>query len=204
VLDGGVDLLRPAYDRFGALWMVDATRRGAVVHLRFGEQDRVVRVRGVTGRRVSSFTVTSDGSAFVAVLGTGPNPTVLVSSIVREPDGGVRQVMPARALAISGADLGPARDVGQNAATTVAVLTRPASGPDQIVYVELDGSPGPQVSAGVGAPASVPGALDAVVASPDPALPLNVVSADRHLFTYEAERWVRASLPGVVAATYAQ
>ena len=204
VLDGGVDVLRPAYDRFGGLWMIDATRRGAVIHLRFGEQDRVLRVRGVTGRRISAFTVTSDGSALVAVLANGLNPTVLVSSIVREPDGGVRQVRPARVLEISGADLGAARDVGQNAATTVAVLTRSVTGLDQIVYVELDGSPGPQVSEGVGAPDSVPGALADLVASPDPALPLKVVSADRRLFTYEAERWVRATLPGVVAAAYAQ
>jgi hypothetical protein len=204
VLDGGVGVLRPAYDRFGGLWMVDDTRRGAAVHVRFGEQDRILRVRGLTGRRLSAFTVTSDGSALVAVLAKGPNPTVLVSSIVREPNGAVRQVLPARALEIGGADLGAARDVGQNAATTVAVLTRPATGPDQIVYVELDGSPGPQASQSVGAPDSVPGPLDSIVTSPDPALPLNVVSGDRHLFTYEAERWVRAALPGVVAATYPQ
>jgi hypothetical protein len=204
VLDGGTDILRPTYDRFGVLWMVDATRRGASVHLRFGAQDRVVRARGITGRRLSAFTVTSDGSALVGVAANGPNPTVLVAGIVRDPDGGVLRVMPARALELGGADLGPAIDVGQNAATTVAVLTRPTAGPDQIVYVELDGSPGPLVAEGLGAPASVPGELTGIVASPDPALPLRVVTADRRLYTYEAESWVRASFPSVVAATYAQ
>jgi hypothetical protein len=204
VLDGRADILRPAYDRFGRLWVIDATRRGAVVHVLSGGRDRVLRVPGVTGRRVSAFTVTSDGSALVAVLASGLNPTVLVSSIVREPGGGIARVTPARALAVTGADLGPAKDVVQNSGTSVAVLTDPATGPDQIVFVELDGSPGPQLTESTGAPSSVPGTLTSLVASADPALPLDVVSADRHLFTYEGGRWVRAPLSAVVAAAYAQ
>jgi hypothetical protein len=204
VLDGGTDLLRPAYDRFGRLWVLDATARGAVVHVLAGDRDRVLHVRGISGRRISAFTVTSDGSALVAVLGSGLNPTVLVSSVVREAAGGVARVIPARALALTGGDLGPAKDVAQNAATSVAVLTDPATGPDQIVYVELDGSPGQQFADGAGAPSTVPGTLAGLVASPDPALPLDVVSADRHLFTYEGERWVRSPMPAVAAAAYPQ
>lgn len=202
VLEGGTDVLRPAYDRFGGLWLVDATARGAVVHLVRNGRDRIIRVEGISGRRISSFTVTRDGTALVAVHATGVNPTVEVSSLVREPNGRVRRAMPARTLQVSGADLGPARDVVQNGATTVAVLTRPASGPDQVVYVELDGSPGLRASA---APETVPGALNSLVASPDPVLALRAVGVDRGLFTYsEAGRWLRAPLAPVVAATYAQ
>lgn len=204
VLDGGTDVLRPSYDRFGGLWLVDNTRRGAVIHHIDGDLDAVIPVRGVSSRRLSSFLVTRDGTALVAVLAHGTNPTVIVGSIVRDALGHVERVTAVRTLQITGVDLGPARDVAQNAATSVAVLTRPATGPDQIVYVELDGSPGAQPSQGPGAPATVPGPLDSLVASPDPALPLDVVSADRRLFTYEGERWVRAALPAVVAAAYAQ
>jgi hypothetical protein len=205
VFDGGADVLRPSYDRFGGLWLVDRTRAGAVVHVVRHGRDRVVQVPGVSGSRISAFTVTRDGSALVAVLASGTNPVVEVSGLVRGPHGRVQGATSARTLAVSGADLGPAIDVNQNGATSVAVLTRTPSGADQLVYVQLDGSPGPQLPEGAGAPETVPAALSGVVASPDPVLPLRAVSADGRLFTYvDTGSWSRASIPGVTAAAYAQ
>ena len=205
VLDGATDVLRPAYDRFDGLWLVDRTASGAVVHLVRNGRDRLVRVPGITGADISAFTITRDGTAFVAALADGTNPTLEVSSLVRESKGRVARALPARTLQVSAADLGPARDVAQNGATTVAVLTRPQAGPDQVVYVELDGSPGPQLAEGEGPPRSVPGALDFLVASPNPTVPLRVVSSDRHLFSYsDTGSWTRSSLPAVVAAAYPQ
>ena len=205
VLDGATDVLRPAYDRFDGLWLVDRTASGAVVHLLRNGHDRVVPVPGVTGAEISAFTITRDGSALVATLADGTNPTLEVSSLVREPTGRLDHALPARTLQVSGADLGPARDVVQNGPTTVAVLTRPPTGPDQIVYVELDGSPGPQLAEGEGAPRSVPGPLESLVASPEPTVALRAVSSDRHLFTYsDTGSWSRSALPGVAAAAYAQ
>jgi hypothetical protein len=205
VLDGGSNVLRPAYDRFGQLWLIDVTRRGAVVHVMRGRHDRVVQVEGISGRQVSGFTVTRDGSSLVAVLGSGTNPIIEVSNLVRASDGQVQRATTARTLLISGADLGPARDVAQNGATTVAVLTGSAGGPDQVVYVELDGSPGPEPSLDSGAPDTVPGGLGALVASPDPALALRVLTTDGRLFALtEGEHWTRGTSSGVVGATYAQ
>jgi hypothetical protein len=205
VVDGATDLLRPTYDRFGGLWLVDNARSGAVVHVVRNGRDRVIAVPGVSGRRISAFTVTRDGASLVAVLAGGTNPTLEVSGLDRRPDGRVEQATPARALQLSGADLGPGRDVTQNGATSVALLTHPPAGPDQISYVQLDGSPGPQLPAGVGAPQTVPSTLGGIVTSPDPALPLRVLSADGRLFTYsDTGSWARASLSDVVAATYAQ
>jgi hypothetical protein len=205
VLNGGSNVLRPTYDRFGELWLVDVTRRGAVVHVMRGRQDRVVHVEGISGRPVSAFTVTRDGSSLVAVLGTGTNPIIEVSDLVRAADGQVQRATTARTLLISGADLGPARDVAQNGATTVAVLTGTADGPDHVAYVELDGSPGPVPSLDSGAPDSVPGDLGALVASPDPALALRVLTTDGRLFAFtEGEHWTRGTLSDVAGATYAQ
>jgi hypothetical protein len=204
-LEGGTDLLRPAYDRFGGLWLVDNTASGAVVHHVRRGRDRVVRVPGVTGHRISAFTVTRDGTTFVASLASGSNPTVLVSSLVRDADGRMSRALPSRTLLVSGVDLGPARDLVQNGATTVAVLTRPASGADQVVYVELDGSPGPQDSPDSDPPPALPGVVASLVSNPDPALPLRAVSTDRHLFTLTDDgRWERAAMTDVVAAAYAQ
>jgi hypothetical protein len=206
-LDGGTNVLRPDYDRFGGLWLVDATANGAVVHLVRHGHDRVLDVPGVTGSRLSAFTVTSDGANLVAVLATGANPTVLVSDLVRGPKGRVQSAAPARTLQVSGADLGPARDVVQNGGTTVAVLTRPADGGDRLVSVELDGSPTLGSVPGSGDPGtvpdSVPVAVAGLVASPDPALQLGAVGTDRRLYTYSGDgRWVRASLATVAAAAY--
>lgn len=205
VLDGATDVLRPGYDRFGGLWLVDETSAGAVVHLVRNDRDRVVQVDGISGRRISAFTLTRDGSALVAVLAGGTNPTVEVSMLVRDPNGRLQRATPARTLQVSGADLGPARDVGQNAATSVAVLTRSATGSDQIVFVELDGSPGLEPPEGEIAPETVPGAVDTLLASPDPTLALRVVTADQRLFRFDGTgRWEASSLPGIATASYAQ
>jgi len=205
VLDAATDVLRPAYDRLGGLWLVDRRASGAVVHLVRNGHDRVLAVRGITGRQISAFTVTHDGTALVAVLATGTNPTVEVSNIERSATGRVERLAPARTLQVGGDDLGAGRDIAQNGATSVAVLTEPAVGSDRIVYVELDGSPGPQVTPGEGAPQSTPGKVDALVSSPDPVLPLRVVGADRRLFTYaDTGSWSPASLDSVVAAAYAE
>jgi hypothetical protein len=200
-------VLRPVYDRFQGLWLVDDTAAGAVVHLVRNGHDRIVKVTGVSGSRISAFTVTSDGASLVAVLAAGANPTVLVSDLVRAADGRVQRAMPARTVQVSGVDLGPARDVVQVGATTVAVLTRPSDGADQIVAVELDGSPTLPGVPGSGDPGSVPdtvpGAVAGIVASPDPALLLRVVGADRRLYAFTGTgQWVRAGLAGVVGAAY--
>jgi hypothetical protein len=207
VLGSGTNLLRPAYDRYGGLWVVDNTKSGAVVHLLRNDKDRVLRVRGITGRQVSAFTITRDGTELVAVLATGANPTIEISGLVRDGRGRVRRALSARTRQVSGADLGPARDVAQFDATSVAVLTRPDSGPDQIVVVELDGSPRVEGQSGPVAPTSVPGGVSALVDRPDSALPLRVIGDDRRVYSYafsEAGRWNRLTLSNVVAATYGE
>jgi hypothetical protein len=205
VLDDGTDVLRPTYDRFGGLWLVDQTRTGAVVHLVTGRRDRVVRVEGITGRRISGFTVTRDGTALVAVLGTGSNPSVEVSNLVRDADGRLQRATTARTLQIGGADLGAARDVVQSAATTLSILTRPAAGPDQVVELELDGSPSPAPTAAVSTPDPVPGTVSGLVANPDPALGLRIVTTDGRMYSFvDDAHWVRDPLTSVVAAAYAQ
>lgn len=202
LLSGATELLRPTYDRFDGLWVVDRTGDGAVVHLLRDDTDRVVRVPGISGRPISAMTVTRDGTRLVATLADGPTPTVLVSILVRDPAGRLVRAAPARTLQVSGADLGPALDVAQNGATSVAVLARPPSGSDQVVFVELDGSPGPPPRT---SPTLTLGTLAGIVASPDPTLALRLMNSEGTLLTYtETGRWSRSVLTGVVAATYAQ
>jgi hypothetical protein len=196
----GVNLLRPAFDRFGRLWTLDRTSRGAVVHVVSGGRDRVVGVPGVSGRAISAFTVTRDGARFVATTATGAATTVLVSQIVRSQAGGVLRLGATSAVDVAGADLGPGVDVAQDSATTVAVLVQPASGPAQVLSVELDGSPGVPGSG----PDVVPGSPVGLVGSPDPNDPLRVVTTDHTLLELtDNGQWV-PSASKFLAAAYPQ
>ncbi len=199
-LDGATNLLRPTYDRFGGLWVIDATAHGAVVHLLGARQDRVVTVPGISGRPVSAFTVTADGTRLVAGLATGSTPTVLVSSIVRSTSGAVVQVDPASTIQYDGADLGPVIDVAQDSPTTIAVLSQATKDSGRIVSLELDGSPGDPTST---TPVLVPGVLSALLASPDPSLPVQVITTDHRLLVQsnQTAQWVRVATD-VLAGAY--
>lgn len=202
LLDDATSLLRPSYDRFGGLWVLDATARGAVVHLVVGRHDRVVRIPGISGRRVSAFTVSRDGTRFVAALAGESQPSVLVSPIVRDATGRFVRANASTRAGLTADEVGPIRDLSQSGATTVAVLTQPTGGPGRIVFVEMDGSPG---EPGAGTPDLVPGPLVAIAASPDSDLPLRVVTGDKRLLGLDQSgQWVRSSLSSVLAAAYPQ
>ncbi|MGO4255859.1 LpqB family beta-propeller domain-containing protein [Marmoricola sp. RAF53] len=202
LLTGGTSLLRPAYDRFGGLWVVDATARGAVVHLIVGRSDRVVHLPGISGRRISAFTVSRDGTRFVAALVDANAPAVLVSPLLRDAAGRFVRADPPTRVGLGADEVGPIKDVSQSGATTVAVLTQAAGGPGRIVFVEMDGSPG---EPGARTPDLVPGQIAAIAASPDTDLTLRVVTGDQHLLTLEPSgQWVRSPLTDVLAAAYPQ
>jgi len=193
----GTNLLRPVFDRFGRLWTVDRTRAGAVVHVVSGDRDRVIAVPGVSGHRISAFTVTRDGARFVAALASGAARTLLVSEVVRSRTGGVLRVDRTSTVQVAGTDLGPAVDVAQNSATTIAVLVQAGSGAGQVVSVELDGSPGVPGTV----PDVVPGVLVGLVASPDPNDGTRVITNDRKLLELsDAGQWVPSAIKFLAAA----
>lgn len=68
VLTGAFDLLAPAWDFAGRVWLVDRTPDGAVVRYVKGGQPHRLLVPGVSGRVVKSFLVSRDGTRFVAVV----------------------------------------------------------------------------------------------------------------------------------------
>lgn len=198
-VDGATDLLGPVYDRFGSLWSVDRTPAGAVVHVTTGGVDEVVRIPGVTGRRIAAFTLTRDGTRFAAALAGGA-PRVAVAGLVRTPGGRFDRALTAEVVPAGDAGLGAVRDIGQVGDTTLAVLTQAATGPGRIVLVELDGSPG---EPGATDPDLVPGTVASMAASPDPTMPLRIVTADRRLLLLdESGQWVRSVLTDVRAAEY--
>lgn len=203
VLAGGTDLLRPAFDRFGLLWLVDRTPAGAVVRVVGPEgQVRVLPLPGVSGSRITAFTLTRDGTHLVVALAGRGTPQLLVSALVRDAAGSVVRALAASRIAVAAADPGPVVDLGQVGATTVALLTQPASGPGRLTVSELDGSPGePSASA----PTLVPSQVLALAIGPQPALVPRVVTADHRLLTLGSSgRWEASTLGGVQAVAYPQ
>lgn len=199
VIAGASNLLPPVYDRYGGLWVVDAAPTGAVVHLVTGTTDRIVTIPGVSGRQISSFTVTRDGARFIA--GLPDAPTVLLSTLVRVENGRVGRATPAQSTLVEGAARGPVIDVAQAGATSVAVLMRSASEDYEVAVMELDGSPG-----GPEAPSwdPVPERVTTLLDSPDPALQLHVLTPTGRLYELTGTgRWVRV-FTGVRAAAYPQ
>jgi hypothetical protein len=203
VLDNATDVLRPSFDRFGGLWLVDRTARGAVVHLEERGRSRVVPIPGISGQRISAFTLTQDGTRFVASAAGHGSPGLLVSALVRGGGGRFVEAQPASRVDLPATDGGPVRDLSQYGATTVAVLTQAARGPGRIAVVELDGSPG---DPSLAAPMLVPGGpVTGFATSPDPDLAPFAVTRDHRLLTLTvAGRWERSTLTGVLTATYPQ
>ncbi|MCW2781497.1 MAG: hypothetical protein JWR35_1946 [Marmoricola sp.] len=201
VLTDGTNLLPPTYDMFRDLWLVDRTSRGAVVHVVHGGKERVVVVPGITGRSVTSFTVSSDGTRMVATLASKANPLVQVADIVRSENGAVTSATAPRSLPVPDTDLGPALDVGWVGPTTLAVLTRSPGSDSRIVYVSIDGSPGDD---GPVAPDSFAGKATELATSTDPTMPLYLVTTDGKLYQLEPTgRWSAKPVAlGVTAAAY--
>lgn len=204
VLDGGSDVLRPAFDMFGQLWLVDRTPRGAVVHVVEGRDERVVRIPGVSGQSVAGFALSPDGTRMVVGLSGGAMPRLVVADIVRSPDGAVRRVLAARDLpaptsGLTG-DAGPAVDVGWASATTVAVLTRSGAASSRVLFLLADGSPG---DGSPNTPVPISGAGEQLVSGGDLGDPVLVVTGDGRLLSLSGNgQWTRRLAGGVVAAAY--
>jgi hypothetical protein len=204
IVDDGADLRRPAFDMFGTLWVLDRTSSGARIivaeRVRGRMRARTISVPGISGQRDSALTVTGDGTRLIATLAGGANPVVRVSAILRAERGMVERAERARTIQVTGADLGPALDVGLAGPTMVAVLTRPEGASDRVVFLQLDGSPG---GSDAEPPDVVPTRARSLVVGPYPRMPLRVVTEDQHLLRLdETGEWVRNRAERVSSAAY--
>lgn len=171
VLSGATDLLPPAWDFSGRLWLVDRTTDGARVMSRQGDVARVLDVPGVSGRDVRSFLVSRDGSRLVAVVRSGGADSVVVSRILHDATG--RVVRAATAVRIDDQAGAPStiRDVAWRTPTSLAVLTRVNGALWQVRGLTVDGAPG-----GLGSlSTTIKGDVRSLAGSPAPSQPLYAV-----------------------------
>ena len=141
VVHTGTDLLQPAWDVFDQLWLVDRSADGAQV-LVVGEEVVAVEAPGLTGTDVSAFVVSRDGSRLVAVVPGRTGDRLVVSRVVRGPNGRVRGLTRAVELPLSQGGVDEIRDIAWRSPESLAVLTGPTPESSQVSLALVDGSTG--------------------------------------------------------------
>jgi hypothetical protein len=142
VVSGAVDLLRPAWDFADRLWIVDRRDgRARVSAVDVGGTLETVRVPGITGKDVTRFIVSRDGTRLVAVVHGARVDELRVSRIRHDTDGRILSASPARKLDSRSIGVTRIRDIGWASTTMVAVLHRLTGDVAQVVGVPVDGSP---------------------------------------------------------------
>lgn len=135
----GTDLLEPAWDIYDRIWVVDRTSGGARLSVVARGTARTLEAPGITGRDVTAFRVSRDGTRLVAVVHDRSGDRVVVARILRDGSGDVRRVDGATPLPL-GAPAHQIRDLAWNAPASVAVLVAPSPGTSQVVVAKVDGS----------------------------------------------------------------
>ena len=199
VVTNGTDVLRPQFDMFGDLWLVDRTRSGARVLVVSGRHVRTLDVPGVTGADVAAFSVARDGSRMAVAYAGSPAPALRVVDILRTDEGIVSGAGRSHVFSDGRSDAARIVDIGWRDPATLAVLTRPTDETSEVTFVGSDGSP---VSPDLVQPSVFRGAAAALVVAPDPDSLLRLITPDQRLYTLSpGGAWPRSS-SRVAAATY--
>jgi hypothetical protein len=136
----GTDLLRPAWDAAGRMWLVDRTSDGAQVsYVDAGGGRHEVDVPRITGADVTRFLVSRDGTRLVAVRRGADDDRLLVSRLRSDGEGRITSATPA--VPITPAETAPMRikDIAWSSPTEVLMLHR-LSGATQLRETSVDGS----------------------------------------------------------------
>ncbi len=197
----GTDVLRPSYDMFGDLWLVDRTARGARLLVVRGDQVRELRVPGVTGADVTAFSAARDGSRLAVAYAGSPAPALRVIDILRTDEGIVSGAGHSHTFVTGDSDRSRVVDIGWRDPATLAVLSRPTAETSKVSYVSYDGSPPSPAETD---PSLFRGAAQAMVVDPDADLPLRLITPDQRLYTLSGNgNWPRTDSK-VLAAAYAR
>jgi hypothetical protein len=194
----GTDVLRPAYDLYGQLWLVDRTAAGARLVVRSGSV-RTIGAPGLTGRDVSRFVLSRDGTRLVTEVRRAGRDELLVARVERSLDGGVLRVGAPRRLVVGGR--GRIQDVAWRSPASLAVLVRPSPESSRLVMAEVDGSWDPDQSFDVDLFA---GRAVRLVSSPTSRVPVFLgTTAGRFYALSPGGHWAPAGIrAGLRALTY--
>ena len=161
----GTDLLPPAWDFTGRLWVVDNTATGARVAFRLNGPLHTVEVPDVSGRQVRAFLISRDGTRFVAVVrgrdGAQVRDQIRAGRIHYDDQGMVTGARSVRGIPVEGVESVKISDIAWTSPTSIIVV-RPISGvTSEVSTVPVDGAPAESLST------SVTGRVLELAASPD-------------------------------------
>jgi hypothetical protein len=199
---GGTDLLRPVWDLYGQLWVLDRTRAGAVLSVvRKGSVDRL-DVAGVSGEDVRSFAMSRDGTRLVFEVAEGGRERLLQSRVERNQSGRVRRVTDAVRIPLGGLDVPRIRDIAWRSPGSVAILAAPTPDTSQVVVVKVDGSS--TIAESTTDAEVFRGKAGRLVTSPVLGAPLYIRTAGGQMFALASNgRWIGAGLePGLRSPTF--
>jgi hypothetical protein len=202
VYAGGADVLRPAYDLYGQVWVLDRTAAGARLSVVRAGSAREVPVPGVSGRPVVRFVLSRDGTRLVAQVREDGRDSLVVARVQRDEKGRVRRAGPAVPLPLVGAGTASIRDLAWRTPGSLAVLAGPSAGTSQLLVVKVDGSSTPE-ELSTNAELFRGGALR-LVTSPAVGAPLYIGTASGQLFSLATTgRWTGTSIrPGLGVPTF--
>jgi hypothetical protein len=143
VIKDGVDLLAPAWDFSGQLWIVDRNAGAARVSYLHRGRAEVIDVPLISGEDVKSFLVSRDGSRLVAVLRRDNEDEVVVSRLLKSEKGRFVRALPARQVDVEGGLGLRIKDIAWLSPTSIVVL-HPTEDDElfQVRTASVDGAPG--------------------------------------------------------------
>ena len=198
----GTDVLRPAWDIYGQVWLIDRSRDGAALFVVRDGVSRRVEAPGITGKNIKGFILSRDGTRLVAIVDGKNRDRLVISRIARDDEGQVRRVAPAVDLPIGDFEVDEIRDLAWRTPGSVALLAGPTPGLSQVIVTLVDGS------SALGDVASNTEIFrddaDRIVTSPAVGAPLYVGTTNGQLFELAANgRWIGTSInSGLVSPTF--
>jgi len=200
VFSGGANLLAPAWDIYGQVWLIDRTVEGAVVYVVRGSVPRALVVPGISGTQVKDFEISRDGTRLVAVVSEGGQDSLVVSRVARDSKGRVRKILAADPIPVGQLEVKQIRDIAWRSPETLALLIGPQTFGSQVVLPRIDGS-----TVGESAPTPEAFRTEAVRVATSPAgVGMYVATSRGQLFELAADaRWVGTAIQrGLVSPVF--
>lgn len=202
IYSGGTDLLKPAWDVYGQVWLVDRRVGGAVLSVVRNGEPTVLDAPGISGEDVTAFVLSRDGTRLVAVIDGRRSDRLVVSRVMRTGDGTVRRVAPAEDLPVGAIEVDEIRDLAWRTPGSVVLLAGPMPGLSQVIVTLIDGS---SALGDVATNAEIfREEAERIVTSPSSGTALYVGTSNGQLFELAANgRWTGTSIKGgLVSPTF--
>jgi hypothetical protein len=132
----GSDILRPAFDRFDQIWLVDRAASGARVVVVSHARTRLLAAPGISGRRVTAFELSRDGTRLAAIV----DGKVVMARINRSETGVPTSIRQAADVRLQGQPDGRPVDLAWTTPSTLATLVRLGPNFSQVMLASVDGS----------------------------------------------------------------